>query len=267
MSYLVESSWLASRLDDKKLRIIDTRFSLQDPKAGEALYHVGHIPGAVYADLEKDLSAQIVTGQTGRHPLPDYLQLVERLQSWGIDKQTEVVIYDDGSHAMAARLWWLLAVWLRHSGVRILHGGIKAWQAQDGELVGEIKTFPGTRYQPDKNDSAVVSTEDMLAALDDRGCLIDARELMRFRGESEPIDPVAGHIPGAVCLPYQDNLDDKGYFLSRDKLQERFLSTAGQETICYCGSGVTACHNIFAMALAGLPLPKLYAGSWSEWIL
>ncbi len=264
---LVEPSWLMSRLDQDDFRFFDTRFSLQDSDEGLTLYRKGHIPGAVFADLESDLSGKIVPGITGRHPLPPVQELVARLQKWGVSENTRVVIYDEGSHAMASRFWWLLKVWLGHPQVSILHGGFKTWVAQGNPQSSKIPELSVTDYCPVSVPGSVVSTADVESALESDTCLLDARNMARFRGECEPIDPVAGHIPGAECVPFLDNMDRHGRFLSVEQLQQRFQRWQNSENICYCGSGVTACHNIFAMHLAGLPLPKLYAGSWSEWII
>ena len=262
-------------LDQKKeqaaLVILDCRFALEDPDYGQRSYAEGHIAGASFADLERDLSGPVIKGVTGRHPLPDPQALIERLQAWGIDNDSQVVLYDDGPGAYAARAWWLLA-WLgKRDGVFILDGGLKAWHAAGLPLSldapGNTRgTFSGTP------DAAMVLSADQLQQRLTRPelTLLDARGLPRNRGEVEPIDPVAGHIPGASCAAFTDNLGPDGRFLPAAQLQQRFAEKLAQrspsELVAYCGSGVTACHNLFALCLAGYPLGALYAGSWSEWI-
>ncbi|WP_211829486.1 sulfurtransferase [Kistimonas asteriae] len=272
MSLLIEVDELAERLDEQSLRLIDARFSLQDINLGKQQYLSGHIPTAVYADLEQDLSGAIVPGITGRHPLPDPAQFAKRLQSWGISETTQVVIYDDGSHAMAARCWWLLE-WAGLSRVRVLHGGINAWVDAGLRVTREARIPNLSDYVFSPCYKRTVTADDVLMLSREPAVLLDARGQERYAGRLEPIDPVAGHIPGAVCMPFTDNMDDNNRFLSPDVLAERFrrfysTSDTGEDIrpVCYCGSGVTACHNILAMRLAGLPWPALYPGSWSEWI-
>ncbi len=270
MSPLIEVDELAGMLGDKSLRLIDARFSLQDIALGKQQYLDGHISGAVYADLEQDLSGPITPGTTGRHPLPDPVQFAKRLQFWGITESTKVVVYDDGSHAMAARCWWLLA-WVGVSHVRVLHGGFNAWVEAGFPVTQDI-------WVPEPSDTVfspgylqTVEADEVLGLSRQSAVLLDARGRERFAGREEPIDPVAGHIPGAICMPFADNMDGNHRFLSPDVLAERFgrfysTSDTDSRPVCYCGSGVTACHNILAMRLAGLPWPMLYPGSWSEWI-
>ena len=272
MSLLIEVDELATILNDESLRLIDTRFSLQDTSLGKQQYLAGYIPGAIYADLEQDLSGTIVPGVTGRHPLPDPVAFSGWLQSLGITEATRVVIYDDGSHAMAARCWWLLE-WAGHSHVSLLHGGFNAWVDAGLPITREIKTLDRSDYRFLPCNERIVSADELLALSGQFPALLDARGKERFAGREEPIDPVAGHIPGATCMPFTENMDENGRFLSPDLLAERFSvfypqSGVGEDVlpVCYCGSGVTACHNILAMRLAGLPWPKLYPGSWSEWI-
>lgn len=271
LAQLIETTQLTARLSAPNLRILDCRFALEDPDHGRRSYERAHIPGAVFLDLEKDLSGPVVPGQTGRHPLPPPDALTARLRAAGLDNDSEVVLYDDGSGAFAARAWWLLA-WLgKRNGVYLLDGGFKAWR-DAGLPVEQNVALPAAgsfHGHPDSNliiDAAALSDDLETPRL----TLIDARALPRFRGEVEPIDPVAGHIPGAACVPFTENLDAKGRFLSPDKLRARFRKQlAGRPAdtlVAYCGSGVTACHNLFALCLAGYPLAKLYPGSWSEWI-
>ncbi|AZD76230.1 sulfurtransferase [Pseudomonas chlororaphis] len=271
IAQLISPQQLAARLEQPGLVILDCRFALEDPDYGQRSYASGHLAGAHFADLERDLSGRVAKGVTGRHPLPEPATLIARLQAWGIDADSDIVLYDDGPGAYAARAWWLLA-WLgKRDGVFILDGGLKAWHAAGLPLSLDPPTnvlghFTG---QPDK--TLLLSAEQLQKRLGQPTLtLLDARAQPRFRGEVEPIDPVAGHIPGAQCAAFTDNLDSDGRFLSADQLKKRFAAKLGEraptELVAYCGSGVTACHNLFALCLAGYPLGKLYAGSWSEWI-
>jgi len=267
MSPLISTTDLAALLGAEDLRIFDTRASLADYDLGQRLYLEGHLPGAQFLDLERDLSGTLIRGQTGRHPLPAPALLGERLRALGLEQNSHVVIYDDGPGYFAARLWWLLR-WLGHNRVQVLDGGFAAWQREGLPVSSEIEAVSPGSFREQSDMSRVVDSDEVLAMLDhDDRLLIDARASERFRGEKEPIDPVAGHIPGAHCLPCSDNVDADGHFLSPEQLRQRF-SALPADTLCvsYCGSGVTACHNILAAVIAGLPEPRLYAGSWSEWI-
>ncbi|QNH75073.1 sulfurtransferase [Pseudomonas protegens] len=262
-------------LDQKKqqpgLVILDCRFALEDPDYGQRSYADGHIAGAHFADLNRDLSGPVIKGVTGRHPLPDPAQLLARLQAWGIDNDSEIVLYDDGPGAFAARAWWLLA-WLgKRDGVFMLDGGLKAWHAAGLPLSLDAPEAVAGQFTGQPDHSLLLDAEHLRQRLGQADLtLLDARGLPRFRGEVEPIDPVAGHIPGAQCAAFTDNLDSDGRFLPAQQLKQRFAEKlAGrspEHLVAYCGSGVTACHNLFALCLAGYPLARLYAGSWSEWI-
>lgn len=271
LAQLIAPQQLAERLGAPTLVILDCRFALEDADYGQRSYAEGHIAGAHFADLERDLSGPVDKGVTGRHPLPEPAQLVERLRSWGIDNHSEVVLYDDGPGAFAARAWWLLA-WLgKRDGVFILDGGLKAWHAAGLPLSLDAPDRREGSFSGQPDPHLVVDAEQLGQQLGEPALtLLDARALPRFRGEVEPIDPVAGHIPGACCAAFTDNLDAQGRFLPAEQLRQRFAAMLGERQpealVAYCGSGVTACHNLFALSLAGYPLARLYAGSWSEWI-
>lgn len=246
-------------------RIIDTRFSLADTEAGRRAYAQGHLPDAIYAHLDEDLSGEIIPGKTGRHPLPDPLQLAAQFGTWGIEAETQVVVYDDMGGAIASRLWWLLR-WLGHDRVAVLDGGIQAWQASGGALTPVVPDIIPRTFVPAVREEMTVDAARVDAIRQDENYrLIDSRAAPRYRGEEEPIDPVAGHIEGAENLPFADNLRE-GALRPKTELKERFGNTDPARTVFYCGSGVTACHNLLAHEHAGLGMAKLYPGSWSEWI-
>ncbi|UTW08508.1 sulfurtransferase [Pseudomonas benzenivorans] len=271
LAQLMTSAALAARLQQPDLLILDCRFALDDPRYGQRSFASGHIPGAQFADLEQDLSGPVQTGVTGRHPLPAPDALLERLRQWGLNQNSEVVLYDDGPGAFAARAWWLLA-WLgKRDGVYLLDGGLKAWRTAGQALSQDQPSRPRGDFSGEPDEHLVISAEQLQQRLGQpQLTLLDARALPRFRGDVEPLDPVAGHIPGAQCAAFNDNLDGDGHFLRSEPLRQRFAAQLGprpaSELVAYCGSGVTACHNLFALCLAGYPLAPLYAGSWSEWI-
>jgi thiosulfate/3-mercaptopyruvate sulfurtransferase len=268
-SPLVDADTLLARIDAPNLRLFDCRFSLSEPELGRRAYASGHLPHAVYAHLDDHLSGSI-TPASGRHPLPDATRLADWLGRCGVDSETDVVAYDDMGGAFAVRLWWLLR-WLGHQHTALLDGGLQAWVAAGGALSTNTPAPTGRLFAPQPDDRLWLSTRDLVAGLGDKTIqVIDARAQERFRGEVEPIDPVAGHIPDAINLPLSGNLDDAGRFLGAAALRKRFANAIGArppELIAHsCGSGVNACHNLLAMELAGLPGSRLYAGSWSEWI-
>ncbi|MDX5372831.1 MAG: sulfurtransferase [Pseudomonadaceae bacterium] len=271
LAQLIAATALHARLQEPGLVILDCRFALEDPSYGARSHAEGHIPGARFADLEHDLSAPVAKGVTGRHPLPDPQVLVDRLRAWGIDNDSTVVLYDDGPGAFAARAWWLL-IWLgKRDGVFLLDGGLKAWKEAGLGLTTDTPAQRTGSFQGQPDDALLLSAAQLQQRLGDAALtLLDARALPRFRGEVEPLDPVAGHIPGAQCAVFTDNLGADGRFLPAAQLRARFDALRGgrpvESLVAYCGSGVTACHNLFAMSLAGYPLAPLYAGSWSEWI-
>ncbi len=229
----------------------------------------GHLPGAHYAHLDDDLSAEPAPHE-GRHPLPQPADLAHRLGSWGIDNSTLVVAYDDAAGAIAARLWWLLQ-WLGHERVAVLDGGLAAWTENGGALEkGEVEAQSANFVPATVHDKWVVVTGDVPLEIDSGALILDARGAARFRGEEEPIDPVAGHVPGARNLPFTELVGDDGCFLPREQLRSRIESSleghASSAVVTMCGSGVTACHLSLGFAAAGLERGRIYAGSWSEWI-
>jgi thiosulfate/3-mercaptopyruvate sulfurtransferase len=267
-SDVISTAELAASLDEPALRLVDCRASLQDPEAGRRAYLQRHLPRAAFADLLEDLSGPIVPGVTGRHPLPAIEVFVEKLRAWGIGASNQVVAYDDAGGAFAARLWWMLR-WLGHDAVAVLDGGVPAWVADGGAMTPELVVPARGDFSPAPRHELLVTTQQLAAPQSIAQKLFDARAPERFRGEVEPIDPVAGHLPGAVNLPFMENLRD-GRFMSPAQLRERLARALDgappEDAVVYCGSGVTACHDVLAFARAGLPLPRLYAGSWSEWI-
>lgn len=266
---LISTETLHQQLNHPNWVIVDCRFSLADTEAGAKTYRHGHIPSARYAHLDKDLSSAI-TDFTGRHPLPDFTLLAKKLGNWGITNTSQVVAYDDAGGAFAGRLWWLLRG-MGHDKVAVLDGGIKHWQKQGLPINTTLPAIKLATFKPYLNDAAWLNALQVQNSLAKTSiCLIDARTPERYRGEQEPIDPVAGHIPGALNRAFQLNLDSKGLFLSAEQLRDQFKQLIGaiasEQVVHYCGSGVTACHNLLAMEHAGLTGSKLYAGSWSEWI-
>lgn len=266
---LIEAAPLAAMLQDPDVVILDCRFDLMRPEWGRQAYESGHIPGALYAHLDEDLSGA-VTPQTGRHPLPSRERFAETLGRWGIDSHVQVVAYDQANSAFAARLWWMLR-WMGHEAVAVLNGGFAAWQAAGLPVVSEISPRAARQFVPREPLTNVVTTAQLEQALA-RGdsLLVDARAADRFAGQNETIDPVAGHIPGACNHPFAANLQPDGKFLPAQELRRRWEATLqgrpAAQVISMCGSGVTACHNLLALQIAGLGDAQLYGGSWSEWI-
>jgi len=264
---LVDVATLAAHLGDREWGVIDVRHQLSDVGYGERAYSESHIPGAVFLHCDRDLSGP-VTGANGRHPWPERDRLVERLGEIGIGSQIQVVVYDDAQGMIAGRLWALLR-WLGHERVALLDGGLQAWRAAGGAMTA----LPPKVHAVAFNASAEVgpiTTDDVLERLETPGMrLVDARSPDRYRGENETIDPVGGHIPGAVNRFFRDNLRADGRYKPAAELRAEWLAVlAGalpEQVIHQCGSGVSACHNMLAMEIAGLPGSRLYAGSWSEW--
>jgi len=267
-SNLIVAQDLHSKLGDVGGVVVDCRFDLSDPDAGMRSYEAGHIPGAVYADLDRDLAAP-VGPTTGRHPLPDASVLAATFGRLGIGNSSRVVVYDGASGGIAARCWWLLR-WLGHDRVQLLDGGFAAWTRAGLPTVSGRETLPEASFEPTPRDELVVTTSE-LARLTGRGMpLVDARDGARFRGEFEPIDTVAGHIPGAVNQAFTDFVAEDGTWkdaATRRAIWQALLgSTPPRKWAVMCGSGVTACHLVISAIEAGLPEPRLYVGSWSEWI-
>jgi thiosulfate/3-mercaptopyruvate sulfurtransferase len=266
---LVDVAWLRARMGDPDLIVVDCRWQIGDPGAGERAYRQGHIPGAAFLDVDRDLSGPAGDARRGRHPLPDPDVFARAARAAGIGGDTHVVVCDEAGEGGAARLWWLL----RHFGherVAILDGGVAAWRAAGAPLeAGPASPEPGD-FQPRAREADLASLDEVRerALTGDRSLvLIDARAAERYRGEHEPVDPVAGHIPGAVNVPF-GSLAPGGRFLARDELQGR-LSAAGAapgvDVVAYCGSGVSAAVLLAAAEAAGIDGIRLYAGSWSEW--
>lgn len=267
---LISAAEVAAHLDDPDWAIIDCRFALTAPDKGRRDYLARHIAGAVYAHLDEDLSSPIVPGVTGRHPLPAPADVVARFGAWGIDTHVQVVVYDDASGAFAGRLWWMLR-WLGHDAVAVLDGDWRLWQAEGRPTRTGREQRPPRTFVAQPRPQRLATVDEVAGRLGDPDLhLFDARVAERYRGEHEVIDPVAGHIPGAVNAPYLLNLDTDGRFLAANELREHYEALLGDaplsEAIFYCGSGVSAVHNLIALEVAGLGMGRLYIGSWSEWI-
>jgi thiosulfate/3-mercaptopyruvate sulfurtransferase len=266
---LISPGDLAARLTDPNLLLLDCRHDLMNPQHGPHAYASGHIPGAVRIDLDQDLAAP-KTGSNGRHPLPAPDVAAVRFAAKGVRRDRAIVLYDDAGHNYSVRAWWMLR-WLGHPDVALLDGGYPAWVAAGGAVDREPAVPVTGAFSPAPRLGATVDVHYMQAfhALPSV-CVIDARAPERFRGEHEPIDPVAGHIPGAQNRWFKQNLNPDGTFKSPTVLAEEFsrllAGRSPREVVHQCGSGVTACHNLFAMELAGLCGSRLYPGSWSEWI-
>jgi len=267
---LISTEDLAANLTNPNWAIADCRFSLADTEQGHLQYRESHIASAVYAHLDNDLSGPIISGKTSRHPLPEIDVFAQTLSGWGIADNTQVVVYDDLGGAIAARLWWMLR-WLGHNAVAVLDGGWPAWQSEDRPVNSGIELRESRKFVPNPRTELLLTANDIKQIRTNSTYrLIDARSADRYRGENETLDPVGGHIPGAVSLPFADNLGGDKKFLPVDQLNTRFRTAIGdtspEKTVFYCGSGVTAAHNILAMLHAGLGESSLYAGSWSDWI-
>ena len=268
---LVETETLAAHIGDPGWVVFDCRFTLTEPAAGESRYAEGHIPGARYLHLDRDLSSPI-TPDTGRHPLPDPAVFADMLGRAGVDGDTQIVGYDDSSGTYAARLWWL-ARWLGHRKVAVLNGGWQQWLKEERAASREMPALAPKQFlYAQVEEDAWLTSADILEMVRGRkrGRLFDVRGAGRFRGEEEPIDPVAGHVPGAVNLPFASSVAEDGRFkcpaVLRQQFEQALDGARPEQAVFMCGSGVTACHGLLAMEAAGLKGARLYAGSWSEWI-
>ena len=269
---LISASALAAHRNDPNWIICDCRHDLADYEAGRRAYAQAHLPGARFLHLDEDLSGP-KTGANGRHPLPHPITFTLRLAALGIDNSKQVVAYDASGGVYASRLWWMLR-WVGHSNVAVLDGGIDAWSKAKLPLNAELPAIKPLRYNPNPNPQLAVSANDIVTQAVNPGAralhIIDARSADRFRGENETLDPVAGHIPGAANRFFKNNLADDGCFKSAQALQQEFTAVlnahAPAKVVHQCGSGVTACHNLLAMEIAGLNGSRLYPGSWSEWV-
>lgn len=260
---------LNKNLNTQDWLIFDCRFILKDPEGGLKKFNQGHIPGAQYADMDKDLASPM-TSTSGRHPLPNPDEFINKLQSWGVNNTSQIICYDDMSGAFAARMWWLLK-WLGHNDVAVLDGGIDKWTANNLTLETDTQQKAAGSFSGQANNDMWVDVEFVQKELAENNInLLDARSAERFTAKDTKTDPVAGHVPGAMSYPFAENLSKQGVFLPLEELQKRFApmlpSSEKKEVINMCGSGVTACHNLLAMRIAELPMTRLFVGSWSEWI-
>jgi thiosulfate/3-mercaptopyruvate sulfurtransferase len=268
---LISTDALARELADPGWVVVDCRHNLNDVDAGERAYRISHLSRARFMHLDRDLSGPR-TGRNGRHPLPDVASLSATLSRAGIDASKQVVAYDQSNGMWASRLWWLLH-WLGHDAAAVLDGGLDKWIAEQRPVTADLPSIRPTRFVA-MTPRPVVSSDAILRHLSERAAsplaILDARAPERFRGDIEPLDPVAGHIPGAINRPYTANLTLQGTFKPAELLRAEFAAQLGTATaadvVHQCGSGVTACHNVLAMAVAGLPGSRLYPGSWSEWV-
>ena len=267
---IVSAEHAATRLIDPRLRVFDCRYALGDPAAGHEAYLRGHLPGAIHVDMNRELAAPS-TPRSGRHPLPAPDGYAARLRSWGDDDDSLLLAYYDDGGLWAARFWWMAARWLGHAHVAVLDGGLRRWLALGLPVTRDVPPpRPAGTFEPRIDPEATVDADATGRAAADPGWrVLDARAPERYRGEVEPVDTVAGHIPGAANLPTASLLDADGTFLATSALKDAFATRLGttppERTVVYCGSGVTACHLLLGMQHAGLGGARLYPGSWSEW--
>lgn len=269
-SSLIATDVVAAHLDDPTWAIVDCRFALTQPELGRAAYLQAHIPGAIYAHLDEDLAAAHLPGQTGRHPLPAPDHFAQTLAAWGIGDDVQVVVYDDAGGAFAARLWWMLR-WMGHTQVALLDGDWRAWVHEGRPVRAGAEARTPRTFNGAANHALVADATEIRRRLHDPSLrLLDARSLERYLGQNEPIDPIAGHIPGARSAPTAGNLESTGAWKPDEALRSRFEALLDglppEQCVVYCGSGVTAAHLLVAMEEAGLPGARLYPGSWSDWI-
>ena len=261
---LIEAQTLHARRADPDWRIVDCRYDLGDKEAGYQSYLAGHIPGAVYAGLHNDLSSSRPVTDCGRHPVPSAEDLEAKMSALGIDNRTQVVAYDQSEGVFAARLWWLLR-YAGHERAAVLDGGLDAWTRAGFELEAQAPQVAAGSFRAKPGAGRLVRLAHVAGA----ALLVDSRDPARYRGETEPIDRTGGHIPGALNHHWKNNVDEQGKFLAPERLRQAFrdlyAGTSPEHVTFYCGSGVSACHNLLAAVHAGYPMPGLYAGSWSEW--
>lgn len=267
---VVSASSLVAVLGKDELCIVDCRSDLKDPERGRNDFVKGHISGAVFADLDTDLAAPIGP-HTGRHPLPEATSFAQTLRHLGVSDKSQVVAYDGGNGGLAARLWWMLR-WMGHDRVAVLDGGFQHWLARGLPLAAGVAENNAGDFSGKPRAGLTVSTASLARAVaaGERLQLVDARDARRFRGEVEPIDPVAGHVPGALNRPFSRNLDADGLWRDPSALRSDWQALRDLDPhepwAVMCGSGVTACHHALSAEIAGMPAPRLYVGSWSEWI-
>jgi thiosulfate/3-mercaptopyruvate sulfurtransferase len=271
MSYktIISAKDLIKNLNNENFIIFDCRCDISDSSYGIDAYNEGHIENSIFVDIDHDLARE-KTADSGRHPLPDPELFSEKLSQWGMTNNKQAVIYDDAGGAFAGRMWWILK-WLGHSDVAVLDGALGAWMSAGGKLTSKATIFERTVFEPNLNDSMHVSIKDVEdAQYKMNKLIIDARSKERYLGIKDPVDPIAGHIPGAISHPLGKNLDKNGHFKSPEELRHNFIKligdTASSDIISMCGSGITACHNILALEISGIKNVSLFVGSWSEWI-
>ena len=271
MSYttIISANELNSIINDDNVRVFDCRFSLKDPQGGLKNYQQGHLPNAQFADMDTQLSSAM-TETSGRHPLPDAQTFVSQLKAWGVNNDTQVIAYDDMSGAFAARLWWMMR-WLGHENVAVLDGGMQKWTEAGYSLSQDEASYSEGSFNGVANMDWVVDIDFVQSELAAGNItLIDARSADRYTAKDQKTDPVPGHVPGATNLPFPGNLTKDGLFEAPDVIKQRFVNVIQDQPLTnvtnMCGSGVTACHNLLAQAVAGLPPTKIFIGSWSQWI-
>ena len=271
MSYktIISAKDLIKNLGNDNFIIFDCRCDISDSSYGIDAYNEGHIENSIFVDIDHDLASE-KTADSGRHPLPDPKLFSEKLSQWGMTNNKQAVIYDDAGGAFAGRMWWILK-WLGHSDVAVLDGALGAWMSSGGKLTSKVTIFERAVFEPNLNDSMHVSIKDVEdAQYKMNKLIIDARSKERYLGIKDPVDPIAGHIPGAISHPLGKNLDKNGHFKSPEELRHNFIKligdTASSDIISMCGSGITACHNILALEISGIKNVSLFVGSWSEWI-
>ncbi|MCY4420149.1 MAG: sulfurtransferase [Gammaproteobacteria bacterium] len=266
---IISTQDLQENLGNENWFIFDCRYQLNDPGAGLDKFRQGHVPGAQHVDMDRDLSSPM-TETSGRHPLPDAGHFIENLRAWGLGNDSQVVCYDDLSGAFAARMWWMLN-WIGHENVAVLDGGIKKWVAEERPLETETRDRPRGSFTGEADPGMCVDIGFVQHSLEQETIsLLDARSSERFTARDQKSDPVPGHVPGATSYPFAGNLGQDKVFLPASELMQRYESMFSErppeQIINMCGSGVTACHNILATRIAGLPWTRLYVGSWSEWL-